>query len=94
MENMQVNSVDVLEKIKETLKAKQGVKMRFKTNLGRCRVLEVEGYVESVYPNVFVIRLCEDHGERHVSYTYTDILTKIVEVYDCSDGSCVFSWIN
>ncbi|HBQ26786.1 MAG TPA: Veg protein, partial [Syntrophomonas sp.] len=51
------------------------------------RIVEREGVLESIYPNIFVIKLNERKIERRVSYTYADVLTETVElfVYDKQD---------
>ncbi|MDD3898144.1 MAG: Veg family protein, partial [Syntrophomonadaceae bacterium] len=61
--------------------------IRLKANRGRNRIVEREGVLESIYPNIFVIKLNERKIERRVSYTYADVLTETVElfVYDKQD---------
>lgn len=94
MENAELVGVQAIARIKSTLGEKIGSKLKFKTNLGRCRVHEAEGYVKEVYQNIFIVVVSENCGERCVSYTYTDVLTKVVEIYDCETGNCLFPWIN
>ncbi|MGL4949748.1 MAG: Veg family protein, partial [Anaeroplasmataceae bacterium] len=36
--------------------------------------------IESVYPSIFVVRL-ESDNERTVTYSYSDVLTKTVQLY-------------
>lgn len=94
MNKEQMEHFEALEKIKDTLQECVGNEMRFKTNLGRCRVLERIGVLEEIYPNLFVIRITEDDDERCVSYTYADILTRIVELYDPKTDNDYFEWLN
>jgi uncharacterized protein Veg len=94
MENVELTGVHGIARIKATLHERKGDKLKFKTNLGRCRVHEAEGYVKEVYPNIFIVAVFDGYGERCVSYTYSDVLTKIVEIYDCETGDCLFPWIN
>ena len=54
-----------------------------KGSLGRCRTFEKEATIEKTYPNIFVIKYEEEN--RNVTYSYTDILTRTVEV-DVFDG--------
>jgi len=42
--------------------------------------MEAEGVIESIYPNIFVIKLSEDHALSRVTYSYTDVLTETVEL--------------
>ncbi len=73
--------------IKKDLESFVGSKIRLKANRGRNRIIEREGVLESIYPNLFVVKLNERKIERRVSYTYADVLTETVElfVYDHQD---------
>ena len=55
-----------------------GQKIIVKGSLGRNKPFEKEATVESAYPNLFIVKY--DENERNVSYTYTDVLTRNVEV--------------
>ena len=55
-----------------------GQKIIVKGSLGRCKTFEKEATIEKTYPNIFVIKYEED--KRNVTYSYTDILTRTVEV--------------
>lgn len=66
---------DIIEKI--------GQKIIVKGSLGRSRTFEKEATLEKAYPNIFVVRYEENN--RNVTYSYTDILTRSVEV-DVFDG--------
>ena len=61
-----------------------GQKIIIKGSLGRCRTFEKEATIEKTYPNIFVIKYEEEN--RNVTYSYTDILTRAVEV-DVFDGN-------
>lgn len=82
-----MNSPRAISEIKKDLEFFVGSKVRLKANRGRNRIIEREGVLESIYPNIFVIRLNERKIERKVSYTYADVLTETVElfVYDKQD---------
>ena len=49
-----------------------------KGSLGRSKTFEKEGTIEKAYPNIFVIKYEEEN--RNVTYSYTDVLTRTVEV--------------
>ena len=70
-----------LAEIKSDLEAFVGSNVRLKANRGRNRIVEKEGVLESIYPNIFVIKLNERKVERRVSYSYADVLTETVELY-------------
>ena len=58
-------------------------KIIVKGSLGRSRAFEKEATIEKAYPNIFVVKYEENN--RNVTYSYTDILTRTVEV-DVFDG--------
>lgn len=82
-----MNSPRAISEIKKDLEFFVGSRVRLKANRGRNRIIEREGILESIYPNIFVVRLNERKIERKVSYTYADVLTETVElfVYDKQD---------
>lgn len=60
-----------------------GKKVIVKGSLGRCKTFEKEAIVEKAYPNIFVVKY--EDNERNVTYSYTDLLTKTVQL-DVFDG--------
>lgn len=60
-----------------------GQKIIVKGSLGRSKEFEKEGTIEKAYPNIFVVKYEENN--RTASYTYTDLLTRTVEL-DIFDG--------
>ena len=60
-----------------------GKKVIVKGSLGRSKFFEKEATIEKAYPNIFVVKY--DENERNVTYSYTDILTRTVQV-DVFDG--------
>lgn len=63
-----------------------GKKVILRANKGRKRTVVRDGILEAAYPNLFVVRICNEYdSSRKVSYTYTDILTGTVEVTVCSE---------
>ena len=66
---------DILEKV--------GQKIIVKGSLGRSKSFEKEATIQKAYPSLFVIKYTEEN--RNVSYSYTDVLTRTVEV-DVYDG--------
>jgi len=82
-----LSSPRAIAEIKKDLEGFVGSKIRLKANRGRNRIVEKEGILESIYPNIFVVRLNEKKVERRVSYSYADVLTETVElfIYDTDD---------
>lgn len=70
--------------LKTDINEKIGQKIIVKGSLGRCKTFEKEATIEKAYPNIFVIKYEEEN--RNVTYSYTDILTRTVEV-DVFDGT-------
>ena len=60
-----------------------GKKVIVKGSLGRSKFFEKEATIEKAYPNIFVVKY--DENERNVTYSYTDILTRTVQM-DVFDG--------
>lgn len=82
-----ITSPRAISEIKKDLESFVGSKIRLKANRGRNRIIEREGVLESIYPNIFVVKLNERKVDRRVSYSYADVLTETVElfVYDTHD---------
>ena len=55
-----------------------GQKIIVKGSLGRSKSFEKEATIQKAYPSLFVIKYTEE--DRNVSYSYTDVLTRTVEV--------------
>lgn len=60
-----------------------GQKILVKGSLGRNKTFEKEATIEKAYPNIFVVKY--NDNQRNVTYSYTDVLTKTVQV-DVYDG--------
>jgi len=70
-----------LQAIRKGLDRYVGSQIRLRANNGRQKIVEKEGVLEGTYPNLFVIKLAQDsQAQKRVSYTYSDILTKTVEL--------------
>ena len=67
---------DILEKV--------GQKIIVRGSLGRSKAFEKEATIEKAYPNIFVVKY--EENDRNVTYSYTDVLTRTVEV-DVYDGT-------
>lgn len=64
--------------LKSDIFEKVGQKIIVKGSLGRSRTFEKEATLEKAYPNIFVVRY--EENDRNVTYSYTDVLTRTVEV--------------
>ena len=72
-----------ISNIKEDIGEKIGQKIIVKGSLGRSKSFEKEATIEKTYPNIFIVKYEENN--RTVSYNYTDVLTRTVEL-DVFDG--------
>ena len=58
-----------------------GSKVKLESNKGRSKAVVTEGVLENTYPSIFTIRLDDaDAQKRTVSFSYTEILTRAVEL--------------
>ena len=64
--------------LKANIGDKLGKKIIVKGSLGRSKPFEKEATIEKAYPNIFVVKY--EENDRNVTYSYTDVLTRTVEV--------------
>lgn len=75
-----------LAEIKSRLEGNIGKNVKVITNRGKKKCSTTIGVIESTYPSIFVIRVTDsllNNETRKVSYSYTDILTRTVELSIC-----------
>ena len=70
--------------LKTDIFEKVGQKIIVKGSLGRSKAFTKEAIIEKAYPNIFVVRYEENNS--NVTYSYTDVLTRTVEV-EVFDGT-------
>lgn len=82
-------SKNTLSLIKSNIDSYVGERVVLKANKGRKRISIKEGVIERTYPSIFVVRIdgevAEDAG-RTVTYSYSDILTKSIELFICKNN--------
>ncbi|KRM11325.1 Veg family protein [Paucilactobacillus suebicus] len=67
--------------IKAKLDARVGDKLLVVAQAGRKKVTKRHGVLSETYPAVFVVDLNQDENSfERVSYSYTDVLTKNIEI--------------
>ena len=71
--------------LKMDIGEKIGQKIIVKGSLGRNRPFEKEATIEKAYPSIFIVKY--DENQRNVTYSYTDILTRTVEVQVLNDDN-------
>ncbi len=70
-----------IDEIKKNIEDMLGVKVRLKTNKGRKKISIRTGIIEHTYPSIFTVRITDKYDkERTVSFAYTDILIRNVQI--------------
>ena len=75
-----MENVKTIAAIKRNIENHIGEKVTLKANGGRKKILINNGVIESAHPSIFVVRL-ENDTPRTVTYSYSDVLTKTVQLY-------------
>ena len=81
-----IEKSDLFE-IKKNIESSVGEKVKLSTNRGKKKSFVKEGVIENSYPNIFIIKFENDFDTtRRISFSYTDVLTKAVELVVCKDN--------
>ncbi len=85
----------IMERIKDKLENLIGKKVRIRANKGRKVIIEREGQIEKLYPNIFVVKVYEK-GKRvsRASFNFADILTGIVKISSINKDKDYFPWLS
>jgi uncharacterized protein Veg len=79
-----------LFQIKKDIETCIGQKVQLKANKGRKKAFIREGILENTYPSIFIVKFENEYETtRRVSYSYTDVLTKAVELVVCRDDKMI-----
>lgn len=71
-----------LSQIKKSIETCIGERVQLISNAGRKRSYVKEGVLETTYPSLFVVKLDDQYEPgRRITYSYTDVLTKTVQVH-------------
>jgi uncharacterized protein Veg len=82
-----LNDKGELFQIKRDIEGCIGEKIQLRANKGRKKSFIREGVLENSYPSIFIVKFENEYDTtRRVSYSYTDILTKAVEIVVCKDN--------
>ncbi|CAM2900137.1 MULTISPECIES: Veg family protein [Dellaglioa] len=72
---------ETLASIKEKLDAQVGKNLTVVAQAGRKKTTERKGILRETFPAIFVVDLNQDENSfERVSYSYTDVLTKNIEI--------------
>jgi uncharacterized protein Veg len=72
---------DDVDSCRKGMTAYVGKRVRLRSSGGRKRTIVQEGILDSCYPNVFTVR-CNGRNsyQEMISYSYVDVLTRVVEI--------------
>lgn len=75
-----------LSQIKKDIETCIGERVQLIANGGRKKAFVKEGVLENTYSSIFVVKFGnENEATRRDTYSYTDVLTKAVELIRCKD---------
>jgi len=83
-----MEQTQIVDTIHKKLIDFRGKRLKVKANLGRSRVIECEGQLTQVHPQLFIIEMEKKRNKiTRQSYQYVDILTGMVELsqIDCDE---------
>lgn len=71
----------IIDTIRETLTQYVDKSIRVRANMGRSKIVENEGLLKQVHPQLFIVEVQRKRGTTaRQSYQYVDILTGMVEL--------------
>ena len=71
----------IITTIHDTLTEFVGQKLRVRANMGRSKIVESEGILMQVHPQLFIMEVDRKRGRTaRQSYQYVDVLTGMVEL--------------
>lgn len=70
-----------LEQAKQHVRTLVGKNIMFKVNKGRNKYAVYSGKINNVYPSIFTIEAANEDETKTMSYSYNDVLTKVIRFY-------------
>ena len=75
----------IVDSIHDTLHDFVGQRLKVRANMGRSKIVESEGVLMQVHPQLFILEVDRKRGRTsRQSYQYVDVLTGIVELSQVS----------
>ena len=79
----------IVDQIHDTLSDLVGQRLHVKANMGRSKIMESEGTLTQVHPQLFIMEVDRKRGRTaRQSYQYVDVLTGTVEL--SQNGEALF----
>ena len=85
----------IVDGIHDTLNDFVGQRLKVRANMGRSKIVESEGVLTQVHPQLFIMEVDRKRGRTaRQSYQYVDVLTGMVELSQngCSRRSWTSRW--
>ena len=80
----------IVDSIHDTLDDFVGQRLKVRANMGRSKIVESEGVLTQVHPQLFIMEVDRKRGRTaRQSYQYVDVLTGMVEL--SQDGEPLFA---
>ena len=81
----------IVDSIHDTLHDFVGQRLKVRANMGRSKIVESEGVLTQVHPQLFIMEVDRKRGRTaRQSYQYVDVLTGMVELFDVETGKPIF----
>lgn len=77
------------ELAKHNVQLLQGKNIKIRVNEGRNRFVNYAGYVDKVYDNIFTFKTVLYGRERILSYSYANVIAKIVTFHPADEQNVV-----
>lgn len=76
-----------VNKVRRAVVSHVGSRVKIRANKGRHKIDVTEGVISETYPSIFLIKVDAgiDVSERMMSFSYTDVLTKDVQLTLCNN---------
>ena len=79
----------IITTIHDKLAEYVGQRIKVRANMGRSKIIENEGTLMQVHPQLFIMEVdCKRGRKSRASYQYVDVLTGVVEI--SQDGEPIF----
>lgn len=74
-----------VNKVRNAVMSHTGRRVKIRINRGRHKIDETVGVISETYPSIFLVKVPgeKDMPVRTMSYSYTDVLTRDVELILC-----------
>ena len=80
----------IVDSIHDTLHDFVGQRLKVRANMGRSKIVESEGVLTQVHPQLFIMEVDRKRGRTaRQSYQYVDVLTGMVEPFEIENPNAI-----